>query len=116
MSRLLIWPADALPGVLQGWPWGWHPNSFHSQTPRGFMPGTGDNIPSQAGVCPRDGGLGGGGHGLPAEPHFCPPASPQPGRGWLPLVPAALSLPFCTEDEQEREAAFWVKFFGFWLF
>ena len=59
--------------------------------------------------------VGQGGHSLPAEPHLYP-QHPHSRAGAARCPGWSLLPPFCKEDKKEREAAFWVEFFGVWLF
>lgn len=118
MSRLLIRPANALPGVLRGWPAGWNPNLFHGRGAQGLCAGDqGQCLEAGWGLAWSRGGPGGG-TAFPQSP-ICAPSIPAAGQG-LPNAPAGpcclSSPPFRKEDKREREAAFWVEFFGVQLF
>lgn len=115
MARIFIQPANALPGVLRGWPRGWNPNPFCGSGASRWGPGT--MSPAKLGCIPRR--RGAGGDTAPPQSPVCPPSISTAGQG-LPDAPAGArclsSPPFLKEDKREREAAFWVEFLRVWLF
>ena len=117
ISRILIQPSNAPPGVLRGWPWGWNPNPSSGQAAEGLHAGDRGRRPKPGWGLPWR-WWGRGGTASPQSP-ICAPSIPTVGQG-LPDALVGLcclsSPPFCKEDKKEREATFWVEFFGVWLF